>query len=867
MTVLQDILQWSQEKKRAAWQRDALRRLVVGSAITQQDVGELVQIVLMNHGFQAEGPKSVPLASTDLPSQDAATEATRLLRLYETAHVNALVEGQTIAFGETGLTVIYGDNGAGKSGYARILRRACRARAHGQSILPNVFAPAEAADAEAKIQYKQGDSVDTLHWRDDKDSEAMLSAVSFFDAECASVYVVGANDLAYMPFGLDLLPELVDVCQAVRSELERIEAKVENSRPTTLVCPQTLEGTAVHTELEALDRSSTRDRYAELADMSERGVARLAELTRILAEDPLVAAAELETKLQRIRALHGILSRTQAALSEKAVDALRSSLSEFLETRKASIVASEEAFSGQPLEHVGSETWRRLWDAARRYSEKVYPTEVFPFLGADSRCVLCQQPLSAEAAERMQGFERFIQEDAQEAAGKAKVKLEQRWQDVEKGDFRTTNYRDGLKDLLLLDKKLSADVCKCLVIALRRYRSIAQAKNSECWKAPNALGNAPLDELSTLIETMRVKAKELQASSHDDERKSLKQEYKELKAREWLQRVLDDVDLEIVQLKKLDKLGKAIAETQTNSITNLSTKLTNKYVTTALCERFADEMTALGASYLQVGLHPVGGKYGQQRLRITLNGALPNAETPRVLSEGEFRCIALAGFLAELATEASGSALVFDDPVSSLDHNWRRLVAERLVQEASTRQAIIFTHDLVFLLDIQELCEKAATDLKLWHLQRTAEGAGVCFEGLPWGGMRTKKRIGVLRDLLNRAKRVYEEKERGNAYELMATEIYGRLRETWERAVEEVLLGGAVMRFQRGVQTKQLRKLDDICETDLEIVDEGMTKSSRFLLGHDESAYANEPIPNPDELKEDIEELANWVAEIRRRRG
>jgi len=69
------------------------------------------------------------------------------------------------------------------------------------------------------------------------------------------------------------------------------------------------------------------------------------------------------------------------------------------------------------------------------------------------------------------------------------------------------------------------------------------------------------------------------------------------------------------------------------------------------------------------------------------------------------------------------------------------------------------------------------------------------------------------------------------------------------------------------VQSKQLRKLDDICETDLEIVDEGMTKSSRFLLGHDESAYANEPIPNPDELKEDIEELANWVAEIRRRRG
>jgi wobble nucleotide-excising tRNase len=33
---------------------------------------------------------------------------------------------------------------------------------------------------------------------------------------------------------------------------------------------------------------------------------------------------------------------------------------------------------------------------------------------------------------------------------------------------------------------------------------------------------------------------------------------------------------------------------------------------------------------------------------------------------------------------------VYDDPVSSLDYKWREGVARRLVQEAKTRQVIVF---------------------------------------------------------------------------------------------------------------------------------------------------------------------------------
>jgi hypothetical protein len=117
-----------------------------------------------------------------------------------------------------------------------------------------------------------------------------------------------------------------------------------------------------------------------------------------------------------------------------------------------------------------------------------------------------------------------------------------------------------------------------------------------------------------------------------------------------------------------------------------------------------------------------------------------------------------------------------------------------------------------------------------------------------------------------RTSRAVYNRQGSDAYEPLARGIYGRLREAWERAVEEVLLNGAVMRFGRTIQTQRLCRLTDIGEADVHAVDEGMAKASRFLEGHDEAAAVNEPVPGPDEVAQDIEALGSWVQTIRRRR-
>lgn len=113
-------------------------------------------------------------------------------------------------------------------------------------------------------------------------------------------------------------------------------------------------------------------------------------------------------------------------------------------------------------------------------------------------------------------------------------------------------------------------------------------------------------------------------------------------------------------------------------------------------------------------------------------------------------------FLTELATAGHTSCLVFDDPVSSLDHRWRRKVAERLIEEAGIRQIIVFTHDLVFLNDLQTLSRQRSIPIKEISLTQTIAGAGVVHEGLPWAGQKIPERLDNLEKDARAAHLLYE---------------------------------------------------------------------------------------------------------------
>ncbi len=95
---------------------------------------------------------SPALKATDISgvSDPNATVALKCIR--DPTNVNALLEAQELTFAEIGLTVVFGDNASGKSGYARIIKDVASARHH-EPIHVNVFEANANTLQKARITY------------------------------------------------------------------------------------------------------------------------------------------------------------------------------------------------------------------------------------------------------------------------------------------------------------------------------------------------------------------------------------------------------------------------------------------------------------------------------------------------------------------------------------------------------------------------------------------------------------------------------------------------------------------------------------------------------------------------------------------
>jgi energy-coupling factor transporter ATP-binding protein EcfA2 len=371
-------------------------------------------------------------------------------------------------------------------------------------------------------------------------------------------------------------------------------------------------------------------------------------------------------------------------------------------------------------------------------------------------------------------------------------------------------------------------------------------------------------ETDALAKQIEARIDTLRTSATYDTYKRVTTDAQELRARKLLAKHEPLVLNEIERKKKIAAYGLCVNDTTTTAITQKSTAVTKTAVSHTLKQRFKDELTNLAFRHVEVELSEAGGAEGVLYHKLILTRA-PGVELPRVVSEGEQRCLSIAAFFAELSTADDPSGIVFDDPVSSLDYRWRESVARRLVQEAMTRQVIVFTHDVVFLLLLRDFAGEQGIAQLDQHVRHLSKGAGICEEELPWVALPVKKKIGYLNNEWQAVDKLLRSGHQA-AYEKEAKYLYGLLREAWERALEEVLLAGIVERFRPSVQTQHIGTIADITADDCRTVDAAMTKCSKWLPGHDQAAAARAPVPEPAELKVDIEALEKWVTAIRGRR-
>ncbi len=861
MTILQEIFKWA--KGLPTWQQDAITRLIAKGALDAADVDDLYALLKLSHGIpDPKGRIAKPVDPNSIPIPSDGSSLVQITSIRDLKHVNAIAEAQTVPIATTGLTAIYGGNGAGKSGYSRVLKRACRARDQSERIRPNAaLPPGKAGPATATFDLLINGVASSVDWIDKQAAPDVLGAIAIFDSLCARAYIDKDDDFSYVPYGLDVLEGLAKTFNQLK---KMVETELAKSIPNTLpYASLSITSTAVGKLLSGLNAKTKASDVEVMCTITEDETARLAALEKGLKEgNPKEKAQLLRLRRNRFVKLNERCKEKLGLLSDAALNELRALVDASRAAKAAADLAAAQ-FKATPglLPGTGGEAWQELFAAARKFAIESHAAHKFPTLGPDAACPLCQQPLST-GADRLVAFEHFIQGEAEALAREKQRIAKTSYEAFVAADMNIHVDVDLKTELGAINPALPAQ-CDLLQAALSERRT--KAKDACAiggdWSLINAVSDEVCQVLSTIEEQLRQEINVLDKATDENQLAALANEYRELDARRQLAAIKSAVLDAIIRFGIQAKLNACIPALRTNAISVKSTELVDKVVSKGLADALNAEFRLLHVEHLNVTpkSSTVKGKT-LHKLMIQMPGGF---EPREILSEGEQRAIAIGSFLAEVNISGSNGGVVFDDPVSSLDHVRRELVARRLVSESLKRQVIVFTHDLYFLSLLQHEAGQIGAPMQSSSLRRTPKGFGVSSNTLPFDGAGAKARIGLLKNLQVEAEKLHKENDE-DGYAQRARQTYQRLREAWERTIEEVLLNGVVWRFKPGISTQSLREVA-VEDGDYAAIQRGMGKCSKYA--HDGAAHAQIALPLPQELLDDIVTLETWRKSIEDRRA
>lgn len=843
--------------QRPKWLQIAAKRLLESNNLSDDDISELVELC------QKEVDGKFPDINCIIPEGDFGvhkSEKIHLCSISEVVGVNKLAPKKPLNFGRSNIAIVYGCNGSGKSGYVRLLKHVCGARDFVRgSLLNNVFAE-EDMTQKATITYEKSGTLKEFEWEAEKVCEDLYS-VDIFDTSFGKVFMDSKNEVNYEPPVLSFLSRLIDVCGRVDS---KFDTELKNQKLIELNMPEKVQDTPQATWFEGLSHETTTEDIEEKCSFSPEKETEIQELEkRIKERSPADKAKQLKIKKSYVDKL---ISDTNSYL-DKMSDENRKRISD----AKKKVATKEEvvkglekgAFRDEKLEGVGSDVWKELWGAARKYSEEIaYAEQEFPNIEDGSVCVLCHQSLSEEAKKRFSSFELYIKGDAQ-----------QQLVDAKKDRDKLLEGLPGIPGAETLKTEIDAagiedqEIIEAMDETFTTFRSRKEKLCSLDSEDDLKDVRQPLDWVESIGKISQEYgdiAKKYEEDAKKDNRIELQDKSKNLLANKWLAEHKKTIKNKVDILKTRERLESAKKKAITTALSKKKGELSESLITEAFVGRFNNELKELGAGEgLNVELIKSGTTKG--KVLHTLKLKKSGRELKDILSEGESRIVSIASFLAEVTGRKHQTPLVFDDPISSLDHRYEEAVSKRLCSIASDRQVIIFTHRLSLLGlihdDVKEN-DKIKED-NIIYIQKEPWGTGEPGR-LPFQAQNPKKALNsLINDDLSKAKKMLE-KEGSDTYRSFAVALCREFRNLLERMVEYELMSDIVQRYRRAINTNgKIKNLAKISKEDCECFDDLMTKYSRYV--HSQPAEILVEPPSPEEFKKDFEKLKEWHEKFKKR--
>jgi energy-coupling factor transporter ATP-binding protein EcfA2 len=862
------MLKWSGEKL-SLWRQDGLRRLILNEGLDESDYDELYQLAKQEHGIASELPKvALPFDQSHFPAEPQAEHRVILSSIDLVENVGLIPVDQMLPFGESGLTVIYGDNGAGKSGYAKILKQACRARIPG-AIFADAFSPDYAKlISSARIGFQVDGTADSVKWTVRQPSLDLLRSISVFDSECASHYLRSAEAARLQPAALTNLQQLAN--GLARNLAAKCDKDLHDLRTDTALFDEIPTETEAGDSFRPLTSKTDLTRARVLALISDEDEAEIEILPKQIADANLAAKADLlEGSAATLDQIIIAFNESYEKVSDAAIEKIRTerkSLDAAEIAEKTAAALLEKVETKKLLPGTGEGPWSMLFDAAREFSKTAaYANKEFPVLEPGSRCVLCQQELDEDSKERLTRFNMFVKDRASAHA----QKLRGMWKSTEavlKLPIRPVAIAGPI--LVALNRRrpgLGDEIARFTEdVATRHAWLILAVREDQYNGVPLFRDRNPSQSISEIAAILRVEASAMRDSMNVEVLQAKRHRLRELQARIALKRHLTAIEAVVRDLDNHTKLSACRADiVNTRAITTFAGRLSKIHVSDMLANEMNSELKKLTVHHVTVEVTGAGDA-GAVRLGLRLPNAKIDAH--QILSEAEQRMAALAYFFAEQTQYKSSSGIVFDDPVSSLDHNYRSAVAERIVGEARDRQVVVFTHDAVFFAELCVFAKDLAVEFEVRTIENRTGVPGYVDAGLPWDLRNWKQRITEHRsrqkDIAGSFSNPPGERER-----LEIRNAYADLRATLEIGIEETILNGTVVRFRDGISVGRLKGVMAVEVADIAEVERLHDRCCRHVNAHSQAGGQQRPTPQPEQLLKDIEDLATLLKKVSARRG
>jgi hypothetical protein len=697
--------------------------------------------------------------------------------------------------------------------------------------------------ADIEVSYPSGKKVIT--WTQGKRC-GELSGFYLFDGDSLTAHLTGSNPLSFTPAGLSLLTRLADLTDLVRERVRILTERHEEPHNFQAF----FDGDSqVKNQVANLDAQTNLDALGKLGKLTPEEKTTSAALEREIAELKLLnISKQIEKRRREITDIGNLIQamqRAQTELGESAEAEVTNLINKVRTCREAVERSGVNQFEFEPFSQIGTDAWRQFVISAKVLAD-AESNRGAAYPNAGDRCLLCRQPLSAEAIDLIGRLWAFLRSDAQAQLSRAESACAKKASDLGRLNLNYFAADSNARRVLDEELQIAIPALDAQVECCRdRCREMQEALRLSEVRLLPPLINFDVSDLRKLINVRQDEVEHLEKSDMGQRLAKAEKAFRELKHRQILGEQLSGIIGYVGKRKWAARAQQSLGSTR--AITMKYNELFQELVTERYRGLFEKTLKRFRGD-IKVTIETRGFK-GETVRHVVLNPKSFRADfsVDQILSEGEKRAVAMADFLTEAALDQHNSGVILDDPVTSLEDEWKRTLAGCLAELAKTRQVVVFTHDLSFLYRIRERAEELPVDVVThWIREENGQPGFVYLNNSPVCEKDFKSTT-IARDCYSKAKDAKPAEQ-----QVLLQQGFGALRTSYEALIIFDIFSEVVARFEERISFGRLKDV----RIDSKLVEEIIRRMeilSEHIDAHLHSDTFGSVKPSPVTLLEEIE--------------